>query len=161
MIESKNQNDKLNYSMELAEELNNIKNNRNYFALEKCIEKYDEENLLLIEGYDIDNYIKIKNEIKQGFRITSKEKQDLYSKELLSLINSIKKSDIKIELPILCYNKSLTDIEFIDLLKKCINYANYNLESSKLNSIKKQLIDIYNSNLKDLFKKEQVLKDLL
>ena len=90
MIESKNQNDKLNYSMELAEELNNIKNNRNYFALEKCIEKYDEENLLLIEGYDIDNYIKIKNEIKQGFRITSKEKQDLYSKELLSLINSIK-----------------------------------------------------------------------
>ena len=39
MIDSKSQIDKINDSMELDEELNNIQNNRNYFTWEKCIEK--------------------------------------------------------------------------------------------------------------------------
>ena len=50
----------------------------------------DKDNLSSIKGYGIDKYIK-KKELKQGFRIDTKDRKDLYSKEIFTLLNSIKK----------------------------------------------------------------------
>lgn len=153
--------DSLDYPIDLNKDLDKIKCNRNALTVKECVDIFDEKNLKLIKSYDKENLIKAQKVIKNGFKMTLEKDQDSYSKKLLSLINDMNKSDVKFDLPVLPYNSSLTDLEFLNLLEKCINYANYHLESPALNSLKSKLIDLYDSHLKNLFNKCQILKDLL
>ena len=73
----------------------------------------------------------------------------------------MKKTTDEIELPRLTYGQRLTDDEFIHLLEECIKYANYNLSEDEIEKIKSRLITTHLPALKNLFKRTQILKDVI
>ena len=142
----------------LKNEIINDHNTRNYISIESSSYKYDLENYSAINNkYDIESK-KIKEDMKKGFNKTSNDKQEKYNQELLTIINSLNKTNIKSKLPVLPYGKSLTDEGFLYLLRECINYANYKFDELKLEYIKNDLLN--NANVKNLFKKIQIVKDV-
>lgn len=128
-------------------------------SMDQCYILFDNSNINFLKNNTLEK--KIINDINLNMKKTPNDQQDKYSNKVIQLISSMKKSDIFIELPLLPYGKHLTDSEFIDLLKKCISYANYNFEEKEIKNIRDRLINNYLPTLKDLFKRGQVIKDLL
>ena len=139
----------------------NSNNNINNFSVKECREKYDLENLSLIEkNSNSTEYKKIYNKIIEANKITPICEQNKYKEMLCKIIDSIKISNTKEEFPKLPYGKSLTDDEFIQILGKCVSYANSNLKEENLNQIKYRLQNDKAIILENMFKYPQILKDL-
>ena len=131
-----------------------------YISFVDIIKKYDLDNLSFLSQSEEQEYDKIKNDLEHNFSITPIELQNYYSTQILEAIKSIQKSKIYAELPKLPFGKSLNDNEFLELLNKCVSYANYNLDQNILENIKNRLLKKMKI-LKSIFKKPQILKDLL
>ena len=97
-----------------------------YISFVDIIKKYDLDNLSFLSQSEEQEYDKIKNDLEHNFSITPIELQNYYSTQILEAIKSIQKSKIYAELPKLPFGKSLNDNEFLELLNKCVSYANYN-----------------------------------
>ena len=126
----------------------NSNNNINNFSFKECREKYDLENLSLIEKNSSSaEYKKIYNKIIEANKITPLCEQNKYKEILFKIIDSIKIS-------------TLTDDEFIQILRKCVSYANSNLIEENLNKIKYRLQNDKAIILDNFFNYPQILKDL-
>lgn len=161
---------KLNRSRENEEsddELVNIVKNFNNktncipmkISIDEAIVKFDEENLKFLKNNKQEK--KIINDIKRNVKKTPDNESDFYSNKIIDLIKSMKKATTKIDLPRLTYGKQLTNDEFINLFEKCIKYANYNLPSDEIEKIKSRLLTSHILALKNLFKRGQILKDVI
>ena len=135
-------------------------NEKDYTNLEDLFNKYDYNNLLLLDKADNKEYNNIEDYLNLSYKITPLEKQKFYSDKILNLINSLKKSTTNVDLPKLPFGKHLSDDEFIELFSKCISYANYKFSESKLKDIKNKLLKKHKI-IEKLFGHRQILKDLL
>lgn len=133
---------------------------KEYFSLEDSINKYDHNNLFLLDQANDKEYGNMEDYLDLSYKITPPELQESYGQKVLEIIDSIKNSKIPIEIPKLPFGKHLSDDEFLELLAKCVSYTNYNLDKENLESIKNRLL-INSKFLKNIFKKKQILKDLL
>lgn len=129
------------------------------FPFEECINSFDDANFKLIQEKKFSK--EMVDKFIQNADKTPLSQRESLSNELIDLINTMKKSDIYKELPQLPYGKQLTDREFIDLLKECVSYANYKLESENLDVIKNRLSKEYLPALKNLFNRGQIVKDII
>ena len=133
---------------------------KEYFSLEDSINKYDHNNLFLLDQANDKEYGNMEDYLDFSCKITPPELQESYGQKVIEIIDSINKSKIPIEIPKLPFGKHLSDDEFLELLAKCVSYFNYNLDEENLESIKNRLL-INSKFLKNIFKKKQILKDLL
>ena len=131
-----------------------------YLSLEDSIKKYDHDNLLFLDKAQNKEYDKIKEKLNISYSITAKELQNKYSKEIIDAIKLINKTNIPAELPKLPFGKQLSDMEFLELLNKCISYACYHSNKEKLENIKRRLLS-KTKILENIFNRKQILKDLL
>ena len=131
-----------------------------YLSLEDSIKKYDHDNLLFLDKAQNKEYDKIKEKLNISYSITAKELQKKYSKEIIDAIKLINKTNIPAELPKLPFGKQLSDMEFLELLNKCISYACYHSNKEKLENIKRRLLS-KTKILENIFNRKQILKDLL
>ena len=136
----------------ILNKMDNFKNSFNIISIKTLIDKYDKENASMASK-------EIEKIISYNMDLTPKDKQDNYSQIILDKIKDLKNSNIEIELPKLPYGKGLTDNDFINLFEKCVEYANYKLDSDKLEKIKHQLLNL-EPFIKNLFELPQILKDL-
>ena len=131
-----------------------------YVSLEDAIKKYDKDNLIYfmqMEKLEKSSMIKL---LEQNYEITPSEFQEKYGNKVIDAINSIKKSQLYMDLPILPFWKQLSDDKFLELLNKCVCYANYHLTNENLNNIREKLLQ--NSKIiLNIFKTPRILKDLL
>ena len=131
-----------------------------YVSIEDAIKKYDKDNLIYFKRMETKEKSNMKNLLKQSYEITLPELQKKYGNKVIDAINSIKKSQIYVDLPKLPFGKQLSDDEFLDLLNKCVCYANYHLTNENLNKIREQLLQ--NSKIiLNIFKTRRILRDLL
>ena len=128
-------------------------------SIDEAIAKFDEENLKFLKNNKQEK--KIINDIKRNGKKTPDNESDFYSNKIIDLIKNMKKSTTKIELPCLTYGKQLADDEFINLFEECIKYANYNLPPDEIEKIKSRLITSHLLALKNIFKRSQILKDVI
>lgn len=135
-------------------------NEKDYTNLEDLFNKYDYNNLLLLDKADNKEYNIIEDYLNLSYKITPLEKQKFYNDKILNLINSLKKSATNVDLPKLPFGKHLSDDEFIELFSKCISYANYKFSENKLKDIKNKLLKKHKI-IEKLFGHRQILKDLL
>ena len=120
--------------------IENIRNNKTYISLEESIQKYDSDNLSFLEkNSENQEYKKIIEYIGKTSNITPSEKQEYFSQLIIDAINTLEKSDIKVDLPQLPYGHHLSDKEFVELFKECVSYANFHLDCEKLKEIKKKI----------------------
>ena len=136
----------------ILNKIDNFKNSFNIISIKTLIDKYDKENASMASK-------EIEKIISYNMDLIPKDKQDNYSQIILDKIKDLKNSNIEIELPKLPYGKGLTDNDFINLFEKCVEYANYKLDSDKLEKIKHQLLNL-EPFIKNLFELPQILKDL-
>ena len=155
--------DKEDSDDELENIVKNCNNNSNCIpmkiSIDEAISKFDEENLKFLKNNKHEK--KIINDIKRNGKKTPDDESDSYSNKIIDLIKNMKKSTTKIELPCLTYGKQLADDEFINLFEECIKYANYNLPNDEIEKIKSRLITSHLLALKNLFKRSQILKDVI
>ena len=154
-------NQPINKEISLLEKFakNKIQTKRNYISLEDAIEKYDENNLIYFEQIKSKEN-NISKFLEQSYDITPPELQKKYGNEIIDIIKSIKKSQIYEPQPKLPFGKQLSDNEFLELLNKCVCYANYHLPEENLNKIREKLLK--NSKyILDIFETPRILKDLL
>ena len=148
---------------ELVNFVNNYYNKTNCIpmkiSIDEAIVKFDEENLKFLKNNKQEK--KIINDIKRNMKKTPDNESDFYSNKIIDLIKSMKKTTTKIDLPRLTYGKQLTNDEFINLFEECIKYANYNLPSDEIEKIKSRLLTSHILALKNLFKRGQILKDVI
>ena len=126
---------------------------------EECINSFDDANFKLMKEKKFSK--ELVDKFIQNADKTPLSQRESLSNELIDLINTMNKSDNYKELPQLPYGKQLTDREFIDLLKECVSYANYKLESDNLEDIKNRLLKEYLPALKNLFNRGQIVKDII
>ena len=131
-----------------------------YLSLEDSIKKYDHDNLLFLDKAQNKEYDKIKEKLNISYSITAKELQNKYSKEIIDAIKLMNKTKTPSELPKLPFGKQLSDMEFLELLNKCISYACYHSNKEKLEYIKSRLLS-KTKILENIFNRKQILKDLL
>ena len=98
--------------------------------------------------------------LEQSYEITPSELQQKYGNKIIDAIRLIKKSQTFEALPKLPFGKQLSDDEFLELLNKCVCYANYHLAKENLNNIREKLLASSNI-LFDMFETPRILKDLL
>lgn len=138
---------------------NKIQTKRNYVSIEDAIEKYDQNNLLCFEQIKSKEN-NISKFLEQSYEITAPELQKKYGNKIIDAIKLIKKTQIYETLPKLPFGKQLSDEEFLELLNKCICYANYHLPEENLNNIREKFLD--NSKIiLEIFETPRILKDLL
>lgn len=139
----------------------NAKKESYQISLEESREKFDSDNLEFLQKNEGNPEFKeIYEYIQFTSTITPSNKQKEYIDNMNTIIDSLKKSKTKVELPKLPYGHHLSDEDFLKLLKECVCYASYNLKEENLMSIKKQLQD--NSNiLEKIFTRDQIEKDIL
>ena len=125
-INNPNENN-LNITRRNIENIRNIKTDD--ISLKQSIQKYDNDNLSFL-GKNIENqeYKKIKEYIDKTSIVTPLEKQEHFSQLIIDAINTLEKSDVKVDLPQLPYGKHLSDKEFVELFKECVSYANFHLD---------------------------------
>lgn len=127
--------------------------------INECIKLFNEYNIkYLKDNKSLKNMAK---DINRNMIKTPANLQDSYSKKVIELIKNMKKSTNFTELPLLPYGNQLTDSEFINLLEKCISYANYTLNNKEIENIKNKLINKCQANLQNIFKRGQAMKDIL
>jgi len=128
-------------------------------SIEECISKFDKENLEYLK--DNKQEKKIIEDLKRNLRKTPDNKSDYYSNKTIDLIKRMKKTTDAIELPCLTYGQQLTDDKFLEILEQCIKYANHNLSADEIEKIKSRLINSHLPALQNLFKRGQILKDVI
>ena len=147
----------------LFNNVNDFNNNEECMDMDipfqKCISLFDKANTDIFQQKL--NGEEIPGDLLSNTEKTQKEKREYYTNEVIGLINSLKKSDKYQELPQLPFGKQLSDTQFINLLKACISYANYKLESSNIDNIKMRLTNEYYPALKNLFQRGQIVKDII
>lgn len=124
-----------------------------------CIRKFDTENITFLEMNNIEK--RINEDIKRNMLKTPQEKSDNYSNQVISIIANMQKSNSIVELPSLPYGEPLTDDEFINLLKQCVEYASSNLSEKEIEIIKNKFIKDNKASLANLFKRGKALKDVI
>ena len=165
-----NGNNNLRDSIELDAKFNEIDNKINSFnskencvsmniPFEKCIELFDIENSKIIKEQLREN--KLKEDILKNVEKTPTQLRTNYINQMFGIIKTLQKSNTFQELPRLPFGKQLSDIEFIELLKESVSYANYKLENKQIEKIKNRLINDYSAALTNLFNRGQIVKDIL
>lgn len=142
----------------ILENLKTFADENEYISIKELIDKYNNENACKITD-KLTSSLDAEEIISYNMKKTPKDKQQTYSKIILDKINTLKKSNVSVELPKLPYDKRLSDNEFISLFEKCAEYANSNLDSNNLEKIKSHLINL-EYFIQNLFKLPQLLKDL-
>ena len=97
--------------------------------------------------------------IEENIELTSKENQEKYWNELQQILSSIKKTDIDYPMHKIPFGKNLNDLDFLELIKKAINYACYTKDKDLLDEMK----DIFENNedyTENIFLYPKVLKDI-
>ena len=140
---------------------NSQKKLKKIIPIEKCIEKFNDSNLSLLNQKDSETNIKLGNDILANLDMTPEYKQNNYKKQVFYILSNLKKSNKAVELPKLPYGKALSDDEFIRLLEECVEYSNYHLEENTLNKMKKKLIKDNYFVINDLFSNNQIKKDII
>ena len=109
---------------------------------------FDDGNIYYLKSKYQDNS-KIINIILENISYTDDKNKNKYWDIIIKIISSIKKADIEYPLPELLFGNSLTDLEFLDLFRKAINYVSFAYEETTLNNLKNILIDIedYTNNI--------------
>ena len=123
----------------LESKLLKLQKTQKSLTVNSAINKYDLKNNSFLKGNNSEENKGLFNEPKQNMNLTQIDNEKAYSKLFIGLINSIKKSNNMTVLPELPYGKRLSDLDFIELLKKNVLYANNNLESNKLEKLKKKI----------------------
>ena len=141
------------------EQMRHYRNNVNYLSFKSIVDKYDNENYMLVENDISEEIEKIKDKIEKNEIFTPKEKINDYIKLMIDQIKSMKKTSQAISLPKLLYGENLSDIQFLELFKECIKYANSNLNENKIENMKTKLLDSKHL-LETLFDYPQITKDL-
>lgn len=142
---------------QILNQMESFMKNFEIISIKTLIDKYNKENVSKIKN-NLESK-NIKKIISYNMDLTPKDKQDYYSKKIIDRLNTLKKSKIPVELPKLPYGEGLSDDEFINLFEKCVEYANYKLDSDKLEKKKQQLLNL-ESFIQNLFKLPQILKDI-
>ena len=148
-------------NFQLKKELKKL-DKKNYLTVKESLDKYDDDNLSFLKiNNNIEEYKLLFDTVNENIKITSKEDQKTFSTSVISSINLLSGSGKYFELPKLKYGKSLSDEEFISLLKECISFANYNLPNAQIEKMKNKLLYEYYSTISNLFKYPQIIKDLM
>lgn len=124
----------------------------------KAVEMFDDGNVSYLKSNNQDNS-KIMNIIQENISYTDDKNKNKYWDVIMEIISSIKKTDIDYPLPELLFGNSLTDLEFLDLFRKAINYVSFSYEETTLNNLKNILINIedYTNNI---FLYPQIMKNI-
>lgn len=141
------------------DKMRNYRNMINYVSFKTIADKYDNENYMLVENDLSEEIAQIKDTIDKNEMFTPEEIKNDYTKLIIDKIGAMKKENKAISLPKLPYGQSLSDIQFIELFKECIKYANSNLGENQIENIKKKLFESINI-LETLFDFPQITKDL-
>ena len=159
-MEKQNKKDAKNKTSEVnKDKMRNYRNNINYVSFKSLVDKYDNENYLFVENNISKEIKQIEDTIEKNEMFTPKEKKGDYTKLIIDQIKSMQKTNEAISLPKLPYGEKLSDIQFLELFKECIKYANSNLNESQIENIKKKLLDS-KILLETLFDYPQITKDL-
>ncbi len=153
-----NSDDKIFFEEILAN--NECQTKKLYVSMEDAIKKYDKNNIMYFQQMGKIEKSNIKNLLKQSYEITPPELQEKYENRIIDAFNSIKKSQIYVDLPKLPFGKQLSDDEFLELLNKCVCYANYHLTKENLNSLREKLLQ-KSEIILNIFQTRRILKDLL
>ena len=146
----------ISINQNIYSKIENIQNNFEYLSTKSIIDKYDNENIAIIKNT---NSKELENILSHNISITANEYQNIHYKEIINEINNLKNSNIYEKLPVLPYGKRLSDLEFINLFKKCVKYANYKFDYEKLENTKRRLLELIDV-IENVFKCPQILKDL-
>ena len=124
------------------------------------------EAIELFEGFNkkyleqnTDEKSKFAKIIEENNSCTPNDKQETYWKELKQILVTLGQSSIEYPLPILPFGKRLNDLDFLALLKQCINYANHTQKAEALSYMKKIFNDI-EKYTKNIFIFPNILKDI-
>ena len=137
------------------------RNNDKHLSLEDCINHYDEHNFNFLMINNSQNYQKMKNYLNQTLTKTSKDLQIIYGNQVIEILEKLNKSNEYAKLPLLPYGKALSDEQFINLLEECVSFANFNMDDYSLNYIKERLLKDFKDYLRDIFRYEQIRKDII
>lgn len=129
--------------------------------IEKCVEMFSDDTWKLLKNDKSLENSKVIDKIIRDIDITPIKLQDKYTNKLIEVIKSLKKTNTYEELPSLPYGNSLSDDDFITLLEKCVLYANFHFEENRIIDIKKRLLNEFLQVLQEMFKRGQIVKDLI
>lgn len=144
----------------MVENFYNNTTNRQNISLEECVKIYDDANFQILTFDNSVNYSKLKKYFQNALLCTPQNLQAIYGKEVIKIIGNMKKSYLVKDLPQLPYGKSLSDLEFINLLRECVLYANFNLDKNSIDYIRDTLIGNYTDVLQNIFTHSQYKKDI-
>ena len=122
-------------------------------------EQYDDIQYKIFTGWKENEKNKLNQIHKTNIKKTQDNLKEQYGKKLFDLLTNIKKINQNKNLPNLKFNKILSDKEFLDLVKKGVEYAGFNWKNKEINKankiFKKKKNEIY-----QIFSDNQILKDL-
>jgi len=98
--------------------------------------------------------------MKKNGKKTSKREAQSLGQELYSLIKNMKKTDNKYSFPILKFNQSLNDKDFMEIIKNSIKYFSGKMSYDYVEKVKARLLE-YENEIKGLFFNNKLIKDIL
>ncbi len=91
---------------------------------------------------------------------TNKTDAQSLGQNLYSLIYNMKKTNNKYSFPILKFDQSLNDKEFMEIMQNSINYISGQMDNDYIKKIKAKLLN-YENEIKNLFLNNKLIKDIL
>ena len=125
----------------------------------ETIKKFNELNNKYLNELNKLKY-RIKDEIKDNSRITATDTAKKLGKELFNLLFNFEPAKENISLKNLSINKSLSDGDFINIVKVARNHISRKMNTKYLEELKEKF-NIYKNEIQGLFMKKKIVKDLI
>ena len=149
------------FDFEIFNAMQDHQEKSNDIPIEKCLQKFNENTFLILNSDNSEKRKKLKNLVRNNLDKTPDQEINYYKNQAINILSGLKKSYNVATLPKLPYGQSLSDDEFILLLKKCVQYSNYHLKKETIEEMKKKLTEYYSYVINDIFSEIKIKKDLI
>ena len=149
------------FDFEIFNAMQDHQEKSNDIPIEKCLQKFNENTFLILNSDNSEKSKKLKNLVRNNLDKTPDQEINYYKNQAINILSGLKKSYNVATLPKLPYGQSLSDDEFILLLKKCVQYSNYHLKKETIEEMKKKLREYYSYVINDIFSEIKIKKDLI
>jgi len=133
----------------------------NDIPIEKCFQIFNDNTFFILNSNDFEKNKNLKTLARNNLDKTPEDKRKDYNRQVINILSGLNKSYKVATLPKLPYGKSLSDDEFILLLKKCVEYSNYHLKKETIEEMKKKLTKYYSYVVNDIFSQIKIKKDII
>jgi len=149
------------FDFEIFNAMQDHQEKSNDIPIEKCLQKFNENTFLVLNSDNSEKSKKLRNLVRNNLDKTPDQEINYYKNQAINILSGLKKSYNVATLPKLPYGQSLSDDEFILLLKKCVQYSNYHLKKETIEEMKKKLTEYYSYVMSDIFSEIKIKKDLI